>query len=194
MDFAMTYDLGEGFTRGAFRAKEVGDVLGGNDIALTSGSWCPPAILRFRQYEGKKWLDCVGTQRANVKFVSESVVATLRAVGASGWGTYPVRLESEEGTEVTGYSGLIVSGRCGAIDNTRSVQVDKAVVGNPRGHAPVWRGLYFAEESWDGSDIFRPSSTGYIFVTEKVRAALDGAKVTNLSFTALANFERAMLF
>jgi len=95
---------------------------------------------------------------------------------------------------VKGYSGLVVSGRCGAIDNSRSVQVQKAVVGNPKGHALVWKGLYFAEESWDGSDIFRPPGTGYIFVTEKVRAALDRAKVTNLTCTALADFERAMLF
>ncbi len=194
MDFETTYYLGECFTRGAFRAREVGDILGGNDIALTSGSWTPPTILRFRQYEGKMLPDVVGTQRANVKFVSERVVAALRAVSASGWGTYPVRLEAEDGTEVTGYSGLVVSGRCGAIDNTRSVQVEKAVVGNPKGNAPVWKGLYFAEESWDGSDIFRPSGTGYIFVTEKVRAALDRAKVTNLTYTALAEYERAMLF
>jgi hypothetical protein len=106
---------------------------------------------------------------------------------------YPVGLEADDGTEVAGYSGLVVSGRYGAIDNTRSVQVEKVVVGNPKGHAPVWKGLYFDEKSWDGSDIFRPSGTGYIFVTEKVRAALDRAKVTNLTCTALADFERPML-
>jgi hypothetical protein len=135
----------------------------------------------------------VGTQRANVKFVSERIIAALRASKASGWATYPVRLEDENGVEVTGYHGLIVTGRCGAIDNARSVQVEKVVTGNPKGHAPVWRGLYFAEESWDGSDIFRPAATGYIFATQKVRVALDGAKVTNLSFAALADFERPML-
>ena len=83
MDFETTHYLGEGFTRGAFRAEEIGDVLGGNDIALTSGSWTPPAILRFRQNEGLKLLDCVGTQRANVKFVSQRVIAALRAVSCS---------------------------------------------------------------------------------------------------------------
>ena len=77
--------------------------------------------------------------------MSERVIAALRTASANGWSTYPARLEAEDGTEVTGYSGLIVTGRCGPIDNARSVQVEKVVVGNPKGHAPVWKGLYFAD-------------------------------------------------
>jgi hypothetical protein len=172
MDFRTIYYVGEGFQRGAVRAKEIDHVGGDNSIPLTSGTWVSPVPLRFRQYEGTKFLDYVGTQWTNIKFLSDRAIDALRTSNATGWVTYPVGLEAKSGSPIMGYHGLIVRGRCGPIDNARSVEVDTIVPGSAKRHAPMWKGMYFREDSWDGSDVFRPEDTGYIFVTQRVRDRL----------------------
>jgi hypothetical protein len=80
------------------------------------------------------------------------------------------------------YGGLVVTGRCGAIDRSRSEIV---LYEYPAGWFPDGRGLFFAEDSWDGTDVFMADDeTGYIFVTDRVRRAL--AKTANVMFEAAA--------
>ena len=80
-------------------------------------------------------------------------------------------------------------GRCGPIENDRSVKFEKVM---PGGVFPWWRGLYFDPESWDGSHLFMPAGrTGWIFAVDEVKQAFDDAKVKNVSFRRLDEVERS---
>jgi hypothetical protein len=55
----------------------------------------------------------------------------------------------------------------------------------------VWKGLFFDPESWDGSDFFMPAErVGYVFVVEAVKRAFERAKIRNVEFKPLDQFER----
>jgi hypothetical protein len=57
----------------------------------------------------------------------------------------------------------------------------------------VYKGLFFYEEDWDGSDIFRVSNFGGTVVTGKVDKIFKQAKVTNVKLTPLPEVERDVL-
>ncbi len=62
----------------------------------------------------------------------------------------------------------------------------------PAGIFPVWKGLLFDPALWDGSDLFMPAQRfGFIFVVEAVKKAFERAKIRNVAFTALDQFERS---
>ena len=42
------------------------------------------------------------------------------------------------------------------------------------------QGLFFPEDSWDGSDMFVSEYVNFTFVTEKVKTILEKNKVTNV--------------
>lgn len=50
-------------------------------------------------------------------------------------------------------------------------------------------GLYFEESSCDGSDIFRPDGSSFVICTDAVRRCLTKAKMKNLEFESLTEFE-----
>lgn len=52
------------------------------------------------------------------------------------------------------------------------------------------RGICFAPESWDGSDIFTPDGTASSFVVGRVKHVLEDAAVTNVAFQRLSEIER----
>ncbi|HEY8241357.1 MAG TPA: DUF1629 domain-containing protein, partial [Kiritimatiellia bacterium] len=115
--------------------------------------------------------------------ISVRVVDALKAGRFSGWETYPIDLFGKDGSRISGYHGLAVIGRCGLIDNSRSVKIQKIY---PGGVFPAWRGLYFDPETWDGSDLFMLANKwGHILVVDAVKRAFEKAKVTNVAFTAL---------
>lgn len=135
--------------------------------------------------------DVIWSTLAAPLLVSDRVVDLLEGGGFCGWKTYPVELSGKDGSQINGYHGLSVDGRCGTIDNARSERVDKLM---PGGVFPVWRGVYFDEATWDGSDLFMPANTwSWIFVVEAVRRAFTAAKVKNVCFNALPDIDRITL-
>jgi hypothetical protein len=80
-------------------------------------------------------------------------------------------------------------GRCGDIEWARGVEVPRI---RPAGIFPVWKGLFFDPASWDGSDFFMPAEfVGFKFVVEDVKNAFARAKIRNVDFTPLDQFERS---
>lgn len=109
----------------------------------------------------------------------------------SGWRTYPIDLFGKDGLRIPGHQGLAVHGRCGPIDDNRSVKFHEIY---PGGVFPAWRGLYFDPASRDGSDLFMPAGeAGWILAVDAVKRAFEKAKATNLLFTALDQVEQADL-
>ena len=124
--------------------------------------------------------------------IADSVVQILRSHGFTGWSLYEVSVRDKQGQPVPGYHGLAVTGRCGNLDHSMSVQVPRI---RPAGIFPVWKGLFFDPESWDGSDFFMPAQRyGFVFVVEEVKKAFEREKIRNVDFTALDQFERSWTF
>jgi len=46
-----------------------------------------------------------------------------------------------------------------------------------------------AADTWDGSDLFLPEGTGYKFVTEEIKTALEKAKIRNIWFERITEIE-----
>jgi hypothetical protein len=114
---------------------------------------------------------------------------TAALAGFKGWDRFPVDV-SGCGLP-SGYAGLVVRGRCGVIDDRRSVRMERIAPHHPKGHVVVWKGLYFDAETWDGSDIFCPEDANFIFVTERLAAALRAANLTNISLKRASDIERS---
>jgi hypothetical protein len=92
-------------------------------------------------------------------------------------------------TPVEDYKLLVVTGRAGGIQNDRSSKLWKMP---PPGGNPyeAWKGIYFDENSWDGSDMFCLGETAHIVVVERLKQALTREGVTNIEFVPLADVER----
>ena len=134
--------------------------------------------------------DIVWTDRS-LLIVSDRVVEVLNDNKLTGWSTYPVTLTNRDDEILNGYCGLAITGRCGEIDNSRCQIVPKQY---PAGEFPVYRGIYFDESTWDGSDIFCFSGGGARkCVTERFRAAVEEAGLRDIDFEALSCVDRMQL-
>ena len=151
--FDRLYLLGEPGTSRAFRADLALSI--DQAFAITRAESHPDEPVRAKwSMGGRQPTDMIWTRIAAPVLVNDRVIGLLEALGARGWNTYRIELVGRDGDKVSGYRGLSVHGRCGGIDNSRSVKVMKRY---PGGVFPEWRGLFFDPETWDGSELFMPA-------------------------------------
>lgn len=156
--------------------------------ALLQGRERPRSPVRFRPHVGSRPGDLVGGGHAALKLVSDRLKERWEQASLTGWATYDVEVEGLDGP---GYHGLRVTGRCGPLTDEQSERV-LIPPKSPEGKGVLgWRGLYFDAETWDGSDVFLPEGTAWIFVTERVKQAAKG--LTNLAFRRVTEVERRVL-
>ncbi len=179
--FSSIYVLNEAGNSIAFRGEFF--MSGGDEWAVTRAEKSPgPVVVRHAMGRTRP-SDIIHTTLVAPLLISDRVVSILKAGGFSGWRTYPIDLFGKDGIRIPNYQGLAVHGRCGPIDESRAVRLDKIY---PAGIRPAWYGLYFDPATWDGSDVFMTSSQkGWIFMVEAVKRAFEKAKLTNMKFTAL---------
>lgn len=122
-----------------------------------------------------------------VRVFSTKVYSLLGTGNITGWETYPVEVFDRNGTELPGYHGFSVIGKECRRDRSRSQKITKQAV--PGGEPfEVYKGLYFFEEDWDGSDIFLVQNN-IIVVTERVCALFKKNKIANVAFVPLPEVE-----
>lgn len=191
--FDNLYSLGCAFKRGALHVRARDEIK--EPLALLSGDSVPSTPLVFEHHSGGKPRDWVATTWTILDLVSEHFCSVLRDGRYTGWKTYPVDLHGKGDERIDGYHGLAITGRCGPIDDSKSVETwrEPRVVRKPGQRVQVWVGLYFDPGTWDGSDLFVPEGTAMIIVVEAVKKALEKAKVSNVRFTRLTEYERLML-
>src|SRR5262249_27462331 len=120
--------------------------------AVTRAEKIPSGPVEVRWTMGRnRPSDFIFTTWVDPVLISDRVVGVLKAGELSGWQPYPIDLFGKDGARITGYQGLAVHGRCGPIDNSLSVKIQKIY---PGGIFPMWRGLFFDQTTWDGSDLF----------------------------------------
>ncbi len=84
------------------------------------------------------------------------------------------------------YFLIIVHGRCGPIDPTRS----QFITGNPKDE-PIVKGLYFSDEDWRQSDLFiTHEKTRFAFSTEQILKKFIEFAPNPVAFTPLAQMEQ----
>lgn len=137
-----------------------------------------------------KPVEVIRTTFATPIVVADSVVQLLRTHGFTGWSLYEVAVCGKQGQPIPGYHGFSVTGRCGPIDWAQGIEMPRIF---PAGVFPVWKGLFFDPASWDGSDFFMSMERddGHVFVVEEVKKAFERAKIRNVEFTPLDQFERS---
>ena len=145
-----------------------------------------PVVVRHAM--GGQLEDIVWSTYGLPIIISDRVSQILEWKEFTGWTTYPVELYRRDGSLVPGYQVLAIVGRSGPIDWSQGHWEMKEY---PAGWFPKWRGLAIAPESWDGSDFFVPADgkTGYQFVTEPVKVALEEAGIGTLQFVPLSEIE-----
>lgn len=150
--------------------------------------------LKMRAAMGGQATDFLWSQFPPLLCVSERVVRLLENEEFVGWATYPVEVYDRKGAPLPGYYGLAITGPVLDHDLRRSPLVTLPPI-VPRGMPPrVYRGLYFAEEKWDGSDFFLVKA-GWKVVTRRVAEAFRRNRITNIRLTPVPEVEMdAILF
>jgi hypothetical protein len=168
--------------RGKFQGRDLG-------LELSRGeAKCDYPIRVTWAMGGAEPQDITWTTSAFPLIIHARVLEVLETGNFTGWSAYPLEVWSKSGKRLPDYAGLTITGRCGSVDLTRSEIVLREYSG---GWYPQFLGHYFAEDSWDESDLFMemPDSLGKItanrFVTQRVRDALQQAGVGNVRFTRL---------
>jgi hypothetical protein len=187
--FAHVFDISDPLANRPFRAGL--DLLPGEgDIRFSRGEAKPDRPIRAGWRMGSpKPGDVIWTTLALPVLISERVVGILRDHRFSGWDVIPVELRGKGGELLPPYHYLSIHGRCGPIDYHRSKEIEKPWPSNPAKTSPVWIGLYFDPTTWDGSDFFMAPGRGHKFVVEGVKEALERAKVRNVMFEVLDEYE-----
>ena len=189
MDFGALYYMRDASHTGAFCVLPQDETI--DYFAIARAETDPPRPFRFVYASGSKPQDLIGTGTVSLYLLTVRVFEILKNVGPTGWQALPVEVSGRKGKPVDGYRCLAVTGRCGPVlwDKGRKIRKPPPV---PQGRGyDAWVGLFFDTETWDGSDIFTPEGTTYKIVSKRVMEALTRAKVTNIKFTALTDFERS---
>lgn len=191
IDYNKLYEFGEDHSlRGKrFRAAPE-DPFAVDEVALSRGEACAGQAIRFDYRMGKCICDVIWTTLLPLTLISKKFRDVLKRESLTGWTTFPAKVYDQVGKEIKGYAGLAVTGRAGPIDNMRSQKFlrEPYVEGGPC--IPCYRGMYFKDDEWDGSDFCMPQGRTSIIVTQRVKDALKELMIPNVEFRQLSTDER----
>jgi hypothetical protein len=154
---------------------------------LAYGELRPTEPVVCKGFMGGPVADVLWTGLPFLFCVSQRVVGILQDNHFTGWSTYPVEVSDRKGNRVTGYYGFAVTSYAGERDLSRSPIIKRAPYVYGGGNPEVYKGFYFDENRWDGSDFFRVKTD--IIVTRVVKEAIIKSKVRNIKFVALPDEE-----
>ena len=154
---------------------------------LIHGRFLLSESLQFDTYRGGQAADFLWSTSLVLVCISSRVIDLLKSNKISGWSTYPVEIFDRKGDLLPGYYGFAVTGPVCTLDRSRSEIIDKpAPTPGGRGYQ-VYRGYYFDESQWDGSDMFWVNGTK--IVTEKVYRLFKEYKITSILLERLDQSE-----
>ncbi len=123
--------------------------------------------------------DLIATGFSSVFLVSDRVVNIFESNQISGWKLFDV---FSDDLDLSNYYGFGVVGNSGPIINELSIQT--VLNNNNAIKKPflAYQGLFIDTNTWDGSNIFCPRGTSYIFITSTVKNLLEKHRITNVDF------------
>lgn len=184
--FESIFSLSEPFATRPFRGslREAAEGLDMHGVA--SGRVVPTRPVRIVPYGGNRPGDFIWTDHTAVRLVSQRVLDLLRETQVSGWSMFPVEVHDRNGQPLDRFEGLCVTGRCGKLDPGLSTPIQKEM---PGGVFPYSRGYFFDPVSWDGSHVFCPEGTHFIWVTDVVRDLLHRCEAKNVTCQPITEIE-----
>jgi len=159
---------------------------------LTRGEVAPREPVKATWVMGrKKPADIVWANHVAPIIISDRVRKVITNHGFTGWEFYEISLFGKNGEAISGYSGLVINGRCGRINDSLCKKVSRHF---PYKTSTVLKGMYFDPKTWDGSNFFMPEGdNAWRFVTKEVKLVFEREKITNVAFTPLNEVERDLL-
>jgi hypothetical protein len=144
--------------------------------------------LIYIHTKGKHWRDILDTGMPNIFLISKKMVNIMTENKFTGWKLFDIEIYDKENNLVPGYYGLSAIGRCGPQDYTKCKTIFKQYIEN----GPIverYKEFHFDIDTWDGSDFFFPENYLGFTVTERVKIAFEKAKLTNVKFRSLLDWE-----
>jgi hypothetical protein len=158
-------------------------------VRIAHGTEVWPVSIPFDVYKGGQATDFLWSQSVWLICISQRTVDLLGEYQITGWSTYPVEIFDRKRNPLPDYHGFAVTGPVCDLDRSRSTLIDKPPpVPGGKGYQ-VYRGLYFSESQWDGSDMFWIDRCGQV-VTDRVYQLFRRHKISNVKFTPLIEDER----
>lgn len=139
------------------------------------GQKLPNKKIVYAPSLGKRFYDFVMVT-AGLSLISEKVYSLFMDNNITGWKGIPAVIFGHEDLK---YYLLIITGRCGPLDDSKTTVVDSTTL-FPNQIVKAYQGLYFSEDNWDKSDMFVSDFVNYTFVTDKVKKLLEKNKITNI--------------
>jgi hypothetical protein len=154
---------------------------------LAFGKVTASNAVKFKGFMGGPVADILRTSLPPFLCVSDKVINILKDNHFNGWSTYPVEVSDRNGNNLPSYYGFAVTSYSGERDISRSPILITYTAPDGR-TSTAYKGFYFNENKWDGSDIFRVDN-GYIIVTKAVRDSFVKNRIRNVKFISLPDEE-----
>lgn len=144
--------------------------------------------VEFKQAYGKRLDDVIRTGHGALYLISNKMKNVLEENKLTGWKTFSIKILEKQGSEIKGYQGLSIIGRCGPIDYSKCTIIEKRTV--PEGPLiKSYKGLYVGLDKWDGSDFFLPEGTFQTIITKRAANVMKKNKLTNVRLQNLSEIE-----
>lgn len=191
VDYSKLYYFTDPLATRPFRLRSrlpAGTLSGDRSHLLAQGKLAFDEPIQFDAASGGHATDILWSQDPLHFCVSGRLIRLLEEHGITGWSPYPVEVYDRQRTFLPDYHGFVITGgRCEA-DYSRSAVIDKPPP-VPRGKEyQVYKGRFFDESQWDGSDMFWVG-IGTRVVVAKVYRLFRKHKIRNALFTPLTDYE-----
>jgi len=193
MDISNYYSLSSKFSSSTAQAEPVNaDLFMKAYNRLLRGEFSDIELpVKFKLVSGKKFEDILDTGTESLYLISDKLKGLLESEKFTGWFAFEIDLSGKDDAKITGYHGLAITGRCGAIDQNKGEIIEKKF---ENGYVSHYRkGLYIGLDRWDGSDLFYPDGSSFLITTGKVSDTLKKHKITNVVFQNLGEIELMMV-
>jgi hypothetical protein len=155
-------------------------------INIFQGRILPSKPIKLRPRMGGRFMDLMWSTYPPITVISLHLKEILTANNLTGWNTYPIEVHNKAGEIIPDYFGFSITGKAGRHDLHRVQVIEKPPVvpnGPPYNNL---KGFYFENDEWDGSDFCVSSG---VVVTQKVVQVFKKAKIKNVRFIQLPDFE-----
>jgi hypothetical protein len=160
--------------------------------AIFKASEKPNQPIKLGAYQGGQATDFLWSAMPPLVCVSSRVVNLLEKNSITGWTTYPVEVFGRNGEELPGYHGFSITGPECRRDRSRSEIITKPPPVPTGKSFQVYKGLYFDEADWDGSDFFLVRMNIKV-ITGRVKDLFVQSKISNVNLIPLSEVERQVL-
>ena len=157
---------------------------------IVLGKRAPPAVFTLSKRKGKLWTDNLFFGVIGALVVSKRFVNLLQANSFTGWIARDAVIQDGP-SERRDYRVLLTTGKCGRILDEQNPIVEIPAISATGPYVRQRRiGFLLDPTAWDGSDLVRPDETGFVFVHERVKHALEAAGISGVAFEKITDVER----